>query len=92
MKKIDSIEEASGLVVKSQRGKSKSKKLKRDPEVSNRFVCYYYKKPGHIKKNCLKYKEILKKKALKILMGLVPVESQIKPGLSNKQMRIHVMS
>ena len=39
----------------------------------------------------MKYKEMLKKKAVKILMGLVPVESQIKPGLSKKQMRIHVM-
>jgi len=30
--------------------------------------------------------------AVKILMGLVPVESQIKPELLKKQIRIHVMS
>ena len=62
MKKIDSIEEALGLVVKGQRGRSKSRDLKRDQETSNSFSCYFYKKPGHIKKNCTKYKEMLKKK------------------------------
>ena len=74
IKKTDSTEGASGLFVKGQRGRSKS----RDPEVSNSFSCYFCKKPGHIKKNCMKYKERLKRKIAKILMGLVSVKSQIK--------------
>ena len=36
--------------------------LKRDPEASSNFVCYFYKKPGHIKKNYINYKEMLRKK------------------------------
>ena len=92
IKKTDSTKEASGLFVKSQRGRSKSRGPKRDPEASSYFSCYFCKKSGHIKKNCMKYKEMLKRKAAKILMGLIPVESHIKPGLSKKQMRIHVMS
>jgi len=62
IKKTDSTEEASGLFVKDQRGRSKSKGPKRDLEASSSFSCYFYKKPGHIKKNCMKYKEILKRK------------------------------
>ena len=30
--------------------------------ASNRFFCYFCKKPGHIKKNCMKYKEMLNRK------------------------------
>jgi len=62
MKKTDSTEEASGLFVKGERGRSKSRGFKRDPEVSSSFSCYFYKKPGHIKKNCMKYKEMMKRK------------------------------
>jgi len=92
MKKTDSIEEALGLFVKGQRGRSKSRGPKRDPKASSSLSCYFCKKPGHIKKNCMKYKKMQKSFTTKILMGLVPVESQIKPGLSKKQIRIHVMS
>ena len=56
MKKIDSTEKASGLFVKGQ-GRSKSRGPKRDPEASSSFSCYFCKKSGHIKKNCMKYKE-----------------------------------
>ena len=59
MKKTDSTEEASGLFFKGQRGRSKSRGPKRDPEVSSSFSCYFCKKPGHIEKNC---KEMLKRK------------------------------
>ena len=62
MKKTDSMEEASGLFVKGQRERSKSRGPKRDLETYNSFSCYFYKKPGHIKKKCMKYKEMLKKK------------------------------
>jgi len=37
----DSIEEASSLIVKSQRGRSKNRGSKRDPEVSSSFSCYF---------------------------------------------------
>ena len=46
MKKIDSTDEASGLFVKDQRGMSKSRGPKRDPEAFNSFSCYFYKKLG----------------------------------------------
>jgi len=62
MKKTDSMEEASGLFVKGQRERSKSRGPKRDPEASSSFFCYFCKKPGHIKKKCMKYKEMLKRK------------------------------
>ena len=62
------------------------------PEASNSFSYYFCKKPGHIKKNYMKYKEMLKRKGGKNSDGAVPVESQIKPGLLKKQVRIHVMS
>ena len=62
MKKTDSTEEASRLFVKGHRGRSKSKVLKRDPEASSSFSCYFCKKLGYIKKNCMKYKEMLKRK------------------------------
>ena len=62
MKKTNSTEEVSGLVVKGQKGRSKSKRPKRHPEASNSFACYFCKKSGHTKKNYMKYKEMLKKK------------------------------
>ena len=62
MKKIDSIEEALGLVVKDQKGRSKSRGPKRNPEISSSFSYYFCNKPAHIKKNYMKYKEMLKKK------------------------------
>jgi len=65
MKKTDSTKEALGLVVKSQIGRSKSRGSKRDPKVSSSFSYYFCKKPGHIKKNYMKYKEMLKKKGVK---------------------------
>jgi len=69
MKKTGSTEEASGLFVKGQRGRAKSRGPKKDPKASSNFSCYFCKKPGHIKKNCMKYKEMQKRKAVKILMG-----------------------
>ena len=84
----DSTEKA----LRSQRGISKSRGLKRDPEASSSFACYFCKKPGYIKKNCMKYKEILKRKGEKNSDGASTMKSQIKPGLSKMQMRIHVMS
>jgi len=53
------------LFVKGKRGRSKSRGPKRDPETSSSFSYYFCKKPGHIKKNCMKYKEILKTKGRK---------------------------
>ena len=83
--------EASGLLVKGQRGRSKSRGPKRDQEASNSFTCYFCKKSEHIKKNCMKYKKMLKKKDSKDSDGLVPMESQIKSEFSNKQMIIPMM-
>ena len=62
IKKIDSIDEVSGLAVKGQRERSKSKGQKEDPDVSSSNTCYYSRKLGHVNKNCIKYKEMLKKK------------------------------
>ena len=45
MKKTDSTEEASGLFIKDQRERSKSRGLKRDLDVSSSFSCYFCKKP-----------------------------------------------
>ena len=78
MKKTNSTEDTSGLFVKGQRVRSKSKGPKRDSEVSSSFSYYFCKKSGHIKKKCMKYKEMLKRKGDKDSDGLVPVESQIK--------------
>ena len=50
------------MFVNGQRGRSKSRGPKRDPEASNNFSYYFCKKPGYIKKNYMKYKEILKRK------------------------------
>jgi len=65
MKKTDSTEEASGLFIKGQRGRSKSRGPNRDPEASSRFFFYFCKKPKHIKKNYMKYKKMLKRKGNK---------------------------
>jgi len=92
IEKTDSTEETSGLFVNGQRERSKSKGSKRDLEDSSSFSCYFCKKSGHIKKNCIKYKEMLKKKDGKDSDGGSISGSQIKPGLSKKQMRIHVIS
>ena len=35
---------------------------KGDSKASSSFSCYFCKKPGHIKKNYMKYKEMMKKK------------------------------
>jgi len=91
MKKMDFTEEASGLVVKGQRGRSKSKGPKRDPDDSISNACCYCKKPGHIKKNYIKFKDMLKKKGGKDSDGLVLVKSHYKPVLSEKKMRIYVI-
>ena len=67
-----------------------------DPKGIQKFLAVslttFATKAGHIKKNCMKYKEMLKKKGSTESDGLVLVESQIKLGLSKKQMRIHVIS
>ena len=78
MKKTDFTDEALGLVVMGQRGRSKSRGPKRDLEASSSFACYFCIKPEHIKKNYMKYKEMLKKKGGKDSDRLVPVESQNK--------------
>ena len=62
MKKTDFTEDASRLVVKSPRWRSKSRRQKKDPDASSSNACYYCRKPGHIKKIYMKYKEMLKKK------------------------------
>jgi len=62
LKKADSTKKASGLFVKGQRGRSKSRGPKRDLKASSGFSCYFFKKSGHIKKNCIKYKKMLKMK------------------------------
>jgi len=87
MKKIGSTEEASGLFVKGQSGRSKSRGPKRDSEASSSFSCYFYKKLGHMKNNYMKYKEILKRKDGKDFDG-VSTRGKIKSRLSKKQMRI----
>ena len=74
MKKTDSTEEASELFVKGQRGRSKSRGPKKNPEASSSFSFYFCKKPGHIKKNCMKYKEMLKRKGGKDSDGVSPSE------------------
>ena len=50
IKKTDYTEEASGLFVKDQRGRSKGRGPKRDLVASNSFSCYFCMKLGHIKK------------------------------------------
>jgi len=74
MKNTDTTEEDSELFVKGQRGRLKNIGPKIDPEASNSFSCYFCKKSArsfscyfckklaHIKKNCMKYKEMLKRK------------------------------
>jgi len=57
------------LFVKGQRGRSKSRGPKRDPEAPSSFSCYFCKKLEHIKKNYMKYKEILKRKGGKDFDG-----------------------
>ena len=61
MKNTDFTEKASELFVKGQKGRSKSRGPKKNPEF-NSFTYYFCKKPWHIKKNCMKYKEMLKKR------------------------------
>ena len=80
MKKTDSTEKARGLFVKGQRERSNSRGPKSNPEASNSFSYIFCKKPGYIKKNCMKYKEMLKRKSGKDSDGISIVESQIKPG------------
>ena len=92
MKKTNSTEEASRLVVKGQRERSRSRRPKRDPEASSSFSCYFCKKSGCIKKKCMKYKKILKRKGGKDSDGASANEKPDQAGFVNKQMRIHVMS
>src|SRR5436190_15575856 len=61
MKKTDTTEEASGLVVKKDRGRSCSRGHKGDKESSNLGNCYYCKKSGHFEGDFLKREEVLKK-------------------------------
>ena len=92
MKKTDSTEKARGLFVKGQRERSKSRGTKKDPKAYSSFSCYFFKKLGHIKKNCMKYKEMLKRKGDKDSEGASTSGKSIMPGLSKKHMRIHLMS
>ena len=63
MRKIDFTGEASGLVVKEQRGRSQSRGSKKSTKTfSENFDRYYCKQSVHMKKTCSKYKEMLKKK------------------------------
>ena len=73
-------------------GRSKSREPKKDPEASSGFSYYFSKKLGHIKKNCMKYKEMLKRKGGKDSDGASISEKSDQLGLSKKQMRIHVIS
>ena len=50
MKKTDSMEEASVLFIKGQRGRSKSRGPRRDSEASSSFSCYFCKKPENFKR------------------------------------------
>jgi len=78
------------LVVKVQRGRSRSRGPKKDQSASSSDACYNCRKPGHTKKNYFRHKEMLKKKGDRILIGLIPVESQNKSVLLKKQMIIRV--
>ena len=78
------------MVVKDQRGRSKSTGPKKDQSASSSDACYNCRKPGHTKKNYFRHKEMLKKKGDRILIGLIPVESQNKSVLLKKQMIIRV--
>ena len=52
-------------MIGSQRPEGKIKEQetqKRNPGASNNFSCYFCKKSGHIKKNYMKYKEMLEGK------------------------------
>ena len=88
MKKTDSTEEASELFVKGQRGRSKSRGPKKNPEASSSFSFYFCKKPGHIKKNCMKYKEMLKRKGGKDSDGVSTRGKSNQAGVVEKAMMI----
>jgi len=91
MNKTDSTEKVSGLFVKRQRRRSKSREPKRDSVASSGFSCYFCKKSRHIKENCTKYKEMLKRKDGKDSDGARTngkLDQVGLPGLSKKQMRI----
>jgi len=45
MRKTNSTKETSGLVVKGQRGRSKSRESKKNLDVSSSNACYNCKKP-----------------------------------------------
>ena len=61
MKKTD-FTEGSELVVKEQRGRSQNKRPEKGTKASSKNNdCYYCKQPGYMKKNCFKYKKMLKK-------------------------------
>jgi len=67
-----------------------------DPKGIQRFLAVFLdsfaRNQGISRKIVWNTRKCWKRKAAKILMGLVPVKSQIKPGLSKKYIRIHVMS
>jgi len=90
MKKTESAKEASGLVVKGQKRRSKSKESKRNSGASNSISCYFCKKPGHIKKNYMKHKEILKRKGGKDSEG-ASASGKSDQARVVEQMRNHVM-
>jgi len=51
MLKMNFIEEASGLVVKCQRGRSQSRGPTKDPIASSSDAYYYCRKPSTLRKN-----------------------------------------
>jgi len=69
------------LFIKGQRGRSKSRGPKRDPEASSSFSCYFCKKSGNIKKNYMKYNEMLKKKSGKDSDGVSISEKSDQAGI-----------
>jgi len=81
MKKIDFTEETSELVVKVQRERSKSRGPKRAPETFSSFSCYFCNKSEHIKKNCMKCKEMLKRKGDKDADGASTSEKSDQAGV-----------
>ena len=69
------------IICQGTEGKSKSKGPKRDLKASYSFSYYFCKKPWHIKKNCLKYKEMLQRKGGKDSDGVSISEKSDQAGV-----------
>ena len=80
MKKTDSTEETS-LVVKGQRGRSKSRRLKRIQRFLTVLLAIFIRNHDTSRKIIWNIRRCWRKKAIKILMGLIPVESRTSRSL-----------